>query len=192
MFAGFLLAVAFASTPQQAAVNVFGSQAAEVRVVRANVVGNFSLVQTQGGKLEGAEVTGPMLLQRFSFGWQPLGNDRCALTRVPKGDSAALEQGFSFPMTLHVCPNQNYRDVGPANDVTAVRKRMRGPFVPYVRISGNYALGEWYGAGGGESLYRKEKSGWTLVKSDGGAMSESDIEKYGVDPHDAQILTHPL
>jgi hypothetical protein len=189
MIESLLLAVAtFASTPEQAALDVFGSHRASVQIVRSRVVGNFALVQTQGGKLEGAFVTNPTLLQHFTFGWQAISGDRCALTRVPKADAEALTRGFSFAPADRVCPAPDDRDVGSPDDIAAVRKLMRGPFVPYVRISGSYALGEWYGAGGGQWIYRKRNGRWMFLTGGGGAMNAEELQKYGIPAADAHVL----
>lgn len=59
---------------------------------------------------------------------------------------------------------------------------MRGPLVPAVVVFGEWALGNWYGGGGGQSLYRKQRGQWLLVTSGGGAMGTEEMRKYGVPP----------
>jgi hypothetical protein len=44
-----------------------------------------------------------------------------------------------------------------------VRRLMRGPLVPAVVVSGSWAIGEWYGAGGGETLFRRRDGRWTRI-----------------------------
>ncbi len=77
-------------------------------------------------------------------------------------------------------PCRNLKDAGPAAEVEAVRQLMRGLLVPYVVVSSDWAIGEWYGGGGGESLYKRHNGHWELVASGGGAMGVSDLRAYGV------------
>jgi hypothetical protein len=57
---------------------------------------------------------------------------------------------------------------------------MQGPLIPYVVVSSDWAMGEWYGAGGGEALYRKRQGNWRVVEDGGGAMGVDYMRKYGV------------
>jgi hypothetical protein len=41
-------------------------------VVRVNAVGSYAAVLTNGGRIEGELVAGPILVEHFSFGWRPL------------------------------------------------------------------------------------------------------------------------
>lgn len=72
------------------------------------------------------------------------------------------------------------KDEGPAAAVEAVRSLMRGPLVPNVIVSGDWAMGGWYGGGGGESLYHRRDGRWRLVSGGGGAMGVSEMRRYGV------------
>ena len=70
--------------------------------------------------------------------------------------------------------------MGETEQRWGVRRSMPGPLVPYVVVSGRWALGEWYGTGGGQSLYRLHANGWRVVASGGGAMGVSEMRAYGV------------
>lgn len=45
-------------------------------------------------------------------------------------------------------------------------------------------MGEWYGGGGGESLYRKRDGRWQLVEDGGGAMGVDYMRKFDVPQSD--------
>jgi hypothetical protein len=155
MIAAVLLAVhAYASSPQAAAIRAFPNHRA-VRILWTHEKGRYATVMTTGGKLD-VPVASPIVIERFPFGWQPL--------------YFASEQ-HSFP-----------RDSGSPNDVDAVRKLMRGPFVPFVRIDGGYAMGEWHGAAGGETYFKKTGGRWTMLTSSGGAYTANELQRYGI-PH---------
>lgn len=108
-------------------------------------------------------------------------NFRCRLESHSLGISvdALLMNGMPRPTDDRPCRGY-FKDAGPQSDVESVRRAMRGPLVPYVVVSGDWAMGEWYGAGGGESLYRKRDGRWVLVVSGGGAMGVDYMRRYGV------------
>jgi len=64
--------------------------------------------------------------------------------------------------------------------VEAVRRLMRGPFVPSVIVSRAWALGEWYGGDGGETLFQRRGGSWHFVAGFVGAKGAYDLRKYGV------------
>ncbi|MDE2482702.1 MAG: hypothetical protein KGN02_10975 [bacterium] len=180
-----LFAQSYAPTPQAAALAAMRHTAAPASVQRTNVVGRYATVLTKGGRMEGATVTSPLLLERFAFGWQPLEllNFRCRIDAHALGASVdeRLMRGMPRAHDDRPCGTRGMlRDAGPAREVEAVRAIMRGPLVPAVVVVGTWALGDWYGAGGGESLYRKSDGAWHLVTGGGGAMSVFDMRKYGV------------
>jgi hypothetical protein len=72
------------------------------------------------------------------------------------------------------------KDFGPQAEVEAVRRLMRGPLVPYVAVSDGWAMGDWYGAGGGETLYQLRNGVWVIVAGGGGAMGISEMRQYHV------------
>ena len=158
-------------------------------VKRINAVGTFATVLTAGGRIEGQPATEAILVERFSFGWQALVllNSQCELAALRLGRSAedALMLGMPKPEDDRPCKGPEFlRDAGPRDDVEAVRQLMRGPFIPYVIVSGDWAMGEWYGAGGGESLFQKRYGHWHLLESGGGAMGVDYMRKYGVPQSD--------
>jgi hypothetical protein len=177
----------YAATPQDAAINAlyFRSQKSAA-VVRVNRSGEYAAVLVSGGRLEGSLVDAPILVRHFSFGWQALDllNFGCRL------DSHALEPQVEtalmhgMPKPTNDRPCRGLKDTGLPTEIEAVRQLMRGPLVPYVVVSGNWAIGEWYGGGGGESLYQKRNGEWVLVESSGGAMGVSNARTYGVPQSD--------
>ena len=177
-----------ASTPQQAAVRVvsFGLKT-PATVRRTNVAGRYASVLTSGGRMEGWNVTAPILVERFSFGWQPVDvlNDRCSLEGRNLGPrvNALLLSGMPRPQGDRRCRGA-LTDSGPQADVETVRSMMRGPIVPAVVVSGDWALGHWYGAGGGEALYRKREGRWALITRGGGAMGVDEMRRFGVPRED--------
>ncbi len=171
-------------TPQAGALKVVGFGLKKpATIVRINVVGRYAAVLTRGGVMESWHVTAPVLLERFSFGWQPLDvlNFRCRLDlhELGSGVSRLLMQDMPEPSDDRPCRGIG-ADAGAPADVVAVRKLMRGPLVPYVVVVGNWAMGGWYGAGGGESLYQRLGHTWRIVVSVGGAMGVDEMRRYGV------------
>ena len=153
-------------------------------VERINITGTFAAVLTSGGRIEGELVTFPVLVERFSNGWQAIDvlSSYCTLRahHLDASIEVALLRGMPKPKDDRPCRGRSLRDAGPRSDVEAVRQMMRGPLVPYVVASGNWAMGEWYGAGGGEALFRKRDGRWRLVEDGGGAMGVDYMRKYGV------------
>lgn len=191
MLGALLLAAAFtnhpyAATPQRAALGAVGhGSGVSPVVVRLNVAGRYAAVLTKGGIMEGDRVTEPILVERFSFGWQPLEilEFRCRLTvhRLSPHVEAALMQRMPAMKSENVCGFRDRdEDAGPPAEVDAVRKLMSGPLVPRVAVSGVWAIGEWYGAGGGEKLYRRSGNGWTFIAGGGGAMGMPEMVEYRV------------
>lgn len=179
------LSPSYAPTAQRAAIGaVYSDRKKPAIVVRVNVVGSYATVLTSGGRIEGEPVAGPILAEHFSFGWQPLvlWDSRCDLedSALGKGFEEQLMRGMPALRDDRPCHTRFLKDAGPRSEVEAVRKLMPGPLVPYVVVYGSWAMGEWYGAGGGESLYREREGRWQLVESGGGAMGVDYMRKYGV------------
>lgn len=173
-----------AATPQQAALRALSfSVKAPPAVRRVNVAGRYAAVLASGAKMEGSSVTAPILVERFSFGWQPLDllNFRCRLDshELAPGLKAQLMRGMPKPHDDRPCRSER-RDSGPQADVESVRRLMNGPLVPAVAVSGNWAIGDWYGAGGGERLYRRFGGRWTFVAGGGGALGVGEMREYRV------------
>jgi hypothetical protein len=181
----------YASTPQAAALNTVGSQVHRAPVVvRVNRAGSYATVLTRGGIIEGAPVTGAVLVKRFSFGWQTLDllNKSCnQLQFLDRKTAAVLMRGMPAHQKAKG-PCEIFADSGSPGDLVAVRELMHGPFIPYVSVSHDWALGEWYGAGGGEALFHKVRGAWKLVTRGGGAMNASEARKLGVPRRDLCAL----
>jgi hypothetical protein len=181
---------AYAATPQSAALGAMYADPKKPPIVkRINVAGVYATVLTNGGRIEGEFVTDTILVRRFSFGWQPLEilNSRCDLEALRFGADVEdeLMHGMPKPKDDRPCKGSGFlKDAGPRDDVEAVRQLMRGPLVPYVVVSGDWAMGEWYGAGGGEALYQKRSGRWHVVEDGGGAMGVDYMRKYGVPQSD--------
>jgi len=179
---------AYAATPQSAALRAMYADPKSPPIVRrVNVVGAYATVLTTGGRIEGELVTEATLVARFSFGWQAVDvlSLQCRLDshRLGQSTNDALMRGMPRPKDDRPCRGY-LRDAGPNNEVAAVRQLMPGPLVPYVVVSGDWAMGEWYGAGGGEALFHKRDGHWHLVENGGGAMGVDYMRKYGVPQSD--------
>lgn len=181
---------AYAASARSAALGAMYFEPKHPPIVkRINVVGVYATILTSGGRIEGSPVTEAILMRRFSFGWQPLDslNFQCRLDSHDLGPStiSALMRAMPQPRNDRPCKGPGFlKDAGPLDDIDAVRQMMRGPLIPYVVVSGDWAMGEWYGAGGGESLYEKRRGRWHLVESGGGAMGVDYMRKYGVPKSD--------
>lgn len=143
----------YAPTPQGAAIRALGfGPGTSPAVKRLNLVGPYAAVLISGGIMEGSPVTTPILVKHFSFGWQALAllNSRCGLDAQALGAhvEAALMAGMPAPTDDRPCQGAR-KDAGPPEQVEAVRRLMRGPLIPSVVVSGDWAVVEWYGAGGG-------------------------------------------
>ena len=182
VFALSLPYVTHAATPQGAALGVLYPHSG-VTVLRVNVVGKYATVLTRGATMEGAPVKGSLLLEHFSFGWQALALlDYC---RFDKGfsarDRSMLLQGMPAPRGADDCVSLG--DSGPQRDIESVRLLMHG-LIPYVVVRGDYAVGEWYGSGGGQHFYRKGNGTWGRIGGSGGSMSASEVMALGVPAKD--------
>lgn len=173
--------LSYATTPRAAAVLAMYPRENAHRVfVRVNVAGPYATILTRGDRMEGAPVTVPILVERFSFGWQPVEslNFRCRLDAHPisRADKRILMDGMPQPKDDRPCKPAagDLHDVGAQADVEAIRKQMFG-LVPYVVVAGNYAMGEWYGAGGGEHLFQRRGTRWVYVEGGGGAMGTQEM-----------------
>ena len=178
-----LLGLLFSATPQQAALRAVGSPPQKAIVRRVNITGRYAAVLTSGGIMEGAPVKAPVLVKRFPAGWQAVEvlNFRCRLvTQVASGAvRRTLMIGMPSMQSDPACPGEPH-DSGPTADVVEVRRLMGGPLVPFVTVSGDWTLGEWYGAGGGEDLFHRVGRNWRVVAGGGGAMGVHEMKKYGV------------
>lgn len=182
MFLMLFAMIAFhGATPQDAAIHAVNAEKSAPIVLRTNIVGEYATVLTSGGRMEGSTVSVPILVKRFSFGWQALDvlDTRCALN-TNRLEASTIDRLMRGMPRVNNTRCDGLRDAGSANEVARVRMLMRGPLVPYVVIAGDWAIGEWYGAGGGQSLYRRHRGEWQIVTTGGGAMNASEMRKFGV------------
>lgn len=178
----------YGATPQAAArTAIYSSAPGRVVVRRTNMVGRFATVLMSGAWMEGAEIHAPILVERFPFGWQPLEllNFRCSLLAHKLGARVdhLLMRGMPAPHDDAPC-TYTERDAGPVADIDAIRKVMRGALIPAVVVVDDWAVGSWYGAGGGESIYHKRDRRWALIASGGGAFGPDEARKFGIPTRD--------
>jgi hypothetical protein len=174
----------YAATPEGAAMRaLYAPKNSKIVIERSQIAGRYATVLTRGGLMESSPVNEPILVEHFSFGWQALDilNFRCRLDQhaISDRDKELLMRGMPRPRDDRPCRGEG-RDAGPQTDVDAIREQMHGPLVPSAVISGNYALGDWYGGGGGQSLYKKSDGHWRLLSDGGGLIGVADMRKYGV------------
>ncbi|HEY1976138.1 MAG TPA: hypothetical protein VGG89_06330 [Candidatus Baltobacteraceae bacterium] len=153
--------------------------------------------------IEGSRTKRDMLLQRYPFGWQmiELGRPKllpCQL-KARAADAAAVAffaGGIGLGKDSPEYCSSPSRDVGHLSDVVAVRSLMNSAattpkvhaMIPSVHIIDGYALGAWYGAGGGETIFAKRNGVWKEIAGGGGAYAPSDLTKLGVPPAAAEKL----
>jgi hypothetical protein len=175
----------FAATPVAAATHLFSPETTRYTILRVNVAGSYATVLTRGFRIEGAPENAPILVEHFSFGWQALESldFQCRLDahRISDADKRRLMAGMPKPQNDRPCrPSGGDRhDEGAQADVDAIREQMNG-LVPSVTIVGNYAIGEWYGGGGGQQLYRHQAGRWVRMAGGGGAMGTDEMIAYHV------------
>lgn len=187
MLLGLVAAIAmhaYAATPERAVLQILAPAGKSSPIVRrVNRAGRYAMVWTSGGKMEGSSVTVPIFLERFPFGWQPLFilTDRCFFDaqKFSTAISAKLLGRMLEKASEPHCLGAR-RDSGPPQDVDAIRKLMAGPLVPYVIVSRDWAIGEWYGAGGGQDLFHRNNRGWHFVAGGGGELGAVEMRAYGV------------
>lgn len=162
-------AAGYGPTPQRALLAAYRGAKPSPAILRINTVGTFAVVLARGAFPEQIThtATSAYLLERFSFGWQPLDVllDGCLMDfrGISRADQRRLLAGMPpLRPDFDVC-NHVVHDVGPPADVAALRARMLGPMVPSVVISGSYAYAQEYGDGGGCGLFHRSGSRWTLL-----------------------------
>ena len=175
----------YAATPQKAALGALYPVRPTV-VVRTNVAGRYATVLIRGAMLEGSPIDAPILVERFSFGWQPIEvvNFVCRLQThaISPRDQQRLMLGMPPPHTPppdRVC-GEDDTDAGPVPQIEAVRRLMQGPMTPTVTVAGGYALGHWYGNGGGMTLFALRAGSWHRLTGGGGALGVSEMRRYHV------------
>ena len=178
--------VDFAPTPERAAAHVFYTVSGKpVEIERTNVVGRFATVLARNGMMEGQPDRVPILLERFSFGWQPLESMNFAYRYGSRGlssrDLRRLQAGMpeSDAERPGSCDERDF-DEGPRADVEALRRMALGPLVPGVAVAGRFAITRWYGAGGGEYLSEKRAGVWKSLGGGGGPLDAERLRAFGV------------
>ena len=160
--------------------------------VRTNVVGDIAVVHLVGTLGDGKHDE-PVLVERFPFGWQSIddmnfaGDDCAMLVRVP---NSAIRQRLlgGMPKVIHGGPCRRATDVGPHDDVVAVRALQKNFFIPRIAVVGEYAAAEWYSLPGGEYFYKKINGIWQRIGGGGGAYRVDDLKRYGIPPSVARKL----
>ena len=181
----FAVILSYAVTPGDAAkLVVYAPTGSRVRVERTNVAGHYSTVLMRNALIEGTPERVPILLEHFSFGWQALESldFRCRLDAhdISPHEKFVLMRGMPKPQYERACEVNGSRDSGPLGQVEALRKRSPGPLLPSVIVIGDYAIVQWYGAGGGQRLYRRKADRWHFLLGGGGARASSEMAKFGV------------
>jgi len=184
------LAAGLAATPQQVAVGATAGDAG-TKALRTNVVGNYALVRVEGRAGRGVPIGGSVLLQRFSFGWQALvyTGDTCYFSA--HGISTKVEEMLTVGQPLltyqSACSTRDRVDRGSPGDVDAVRRLVRGPFVPAVVVSGRYAIGtssslrsQFSWAPTSQSLFERAGSFWRRIAERRGHLSMRELRTKGV------------
>lgn len=143
-----------------------------VRIRLLSVSGDRAIVTYANGEIESRRWSGKLLLERFSFGWQVVGEE---ITPVSAGD-------------LY---RRTY-DSGPTRDRAAVRQQlldMQNQAVGPARIWAGFAMVDWGGNGGGEVLLRKLRGRWVRITGSGGELRAADlVREYHVPPQVAKCL----
>jgi hypothetical protein len=184
--AGLMIAYsAYAATPSAAYLKVVYAQPGHHVVIdRVNVAGRYATVLAHGAMMEGSDADAPILLEHFSFGWQPLEslNFQCRLDthQISEADKFILMRGMPKPQLEAACGDEGGRDSGPISEIETLRRNERGPLVPFAVVVHDFATVQWYGAGGGEHVYRKRAGRWELIAGGGGAPGSSELIARGV------------
>jgi hypothetical protein len=171
----------------------------KARITDVTTVGRFGVASFQHGHIEGASVSGQLLLQKFGFGWQVVdlsrGDSRFTTSDImshglSSAEARKLLRGFVPGSTrLNACNPTCIWDYGSTNDIEAVRKLMlqdQGEAIGPVRIDNDWAMLEWWSRGGGEALFAKRGDHWEKISGGGGCMSMGDLLNYGVPSSAAQ------
>lgn len=181
----------------EAAARHFLAPGKNFRIVGTEVAGRFAVVRFTGALMESeTNWSDDLLVERFPFGWQVVDTVRDACLRERGATPAELAklEGQYVPARRDPKdqPCSEVVDHGPAADVVAVRSAYRDQFlVPWVRVSGNYALLEWTLPGGGEQVYARRGTGWGRIAGGGGAFMVRDLRRYGVPVTNACALVPP-
>ena len=184
------------ASPEAAARQLL-SPGKNFRIVGTEVAGRFAVVRFTGALMESeTNWSDDLLVERFPFGWQVVDTvrDACLRERGATPRELAKLEGQYVPARRNPkdLPCSELVDRGPAFDVAAVRSAYRDQFlVPWVRVSGDYALLQWTLPGGGEQVYARRRTGWERIAGGGGAFMVRDLYRYGVPVAHACALQPP-
>lgn len=175
----------FASTPEGAALAAVYAQTLPIRVVRVNRAGRFATVLLRNAFIEGNPENAAILVERFSNGWQALEslNFGCRLRdhRLGRTSEAILLRGMPVPKDEDTCGSgRGSTDSGPQVDIETLRRMKQEPFLAAVIVRGDYAIYDWYGAGGGQAVFHRTNSSWHLLLGGGGAPDSQLLLEKGV------------
>jgi hypothetical protein len=178
-------------TPRAAAIRYL-RPGTNFRIAGIESAGRFAVVRFSGALMEGDPAWhGDLLIERFPFGWQVVDTveDACLRERgVTPAELAALA-GRYVPARRAPKdqPCADLVDRGPIADVVAVRNAVRslGELIPYVRVSGDYALVEWTLPGGGQAFYGRRNGRWSRLGGGGGFTNVEGVHAIGAPWHDA-------
>lgn len=182
----FVLGTApYGPTPQAAALRVvYAAPHANMVIRRVNVAARYATVLIDNAMMEGHPIDSGILVERFSFGWQALEtlDAPCRLNShdLSTVDKRKLMHGMPDLKDEHLCGDAPANDAGAPEQVEAVRQLMDGPLIPTVIVWGNYAIGDWYGAGGGQDLFRLRNHQWTFIEGGGGVLGTEEMVRHGV------------
>jgi hypothetical protein len=197
MIAAAFLAASFnfAATPERAATNV-SFPSGRARVVSTVRVGRYAVVVMRGATIEVSVDRSAILLEHFSFGWQPLllVDAPCQIVGrngITKAQALLLARDIPPPSDPPNCTN-GAGDRGPQADVEAIRRlaTARG-FVPFAAVSGDYGFLSWYGPGGGEQFFKRVHGRWHTIMNGGGAVSARDAAMMGVPRSASRVFGLP-
>ncbi len=176
----------YGATPVGAAEHIYRSSDLRLRihVHRSIATERFAIVVVSSTPMDDRHGETALLLQRFSFGWQPVGvvQHTCDIEHrgISARDRATLLRIVNLePDDPHECALDE-RDRGPATDVSAIRRQMYGPVVPFVTIADGYAYALEYGDGGGCGLFRRSHGAWENIATCKGALDPTVIGRYHI------------
>lgn len=172
-------------TPASAVQAIYHSSDlhATVDVRSSTVLERFAVVIVRGTPMDEPGRGTPLLLQRFSFGWQPVALARFTCDLDGRGITAQDKAKLAAGLNLANAADQSCekeRDRGSAADIAAIRRQMNGPVVPYVLVADGYAFAPEYGDSGGCGLFRKAGDRWEIIGACKGALTPGVVARYHI------------
>jgi hypothetical protein len=181
-----IAAVNFGATPEEAAMNVpFPNGRAHVVATARG--GRYAVVEVRGAAIEASVDRTPILLEHFSFGWQPLFviDAPCQF-----GPGNGITPGIARELNRHFAPNDaawtcptGGRDRGPSRDVEAIRKLAHRGLIPFAVVAGDFGFLSWTG---GQQFFERVHGRWKTILTGPGAFSAEDAAIVGI-PRSASL-----